>query len=497
MFGLNLHSAKSEMQDQLTALHKSQAVIEFDLDGTIRTANKNFLDTLGYTLEEVRGKHHRMFVDAAEAASPAYNEFWTRLNRGEYQSAEYRRIGKNGKEVWIRASYNPIIDASGKPYKVVKFATDVTADKLRNADFQGQLAAIGKSSAVIEFDLDGKILEANQNFCNAMGYAPGEIRGKHHSMFVEPELRSSSEYRAFWDSLRRGEFQAAEFKRLGKGGREVWIQASYNPILDMSGRPFKVVKFATDVTAAVLTRKKNEQARHMIDESLSSIDQAVSQASTRATAASAASSQTTANVQAVAAGAEQLNASVAEIAQSMSKSRVEADKAFQRVGEADSSTQRLSAAATAMGGIVSLIQNIAGQINLLALNATIESARAGEAGRGFAVVATEVKSLARQAADATEKIAAEIDGIQAVTRDVVTGLGNIKQSIEAVREYVSSTAGAVEEQSAVTRDMSQNMQTAAQAVEEITNSVREIAEAASSADRSTKEVREASAAMVA
>jgi len=485
------------MRGKLEALDRSQATIEFKLDGTIVTANKNFLDTLGYSLAEVQGKHHSMFVDAAERDAPAYGEFWAKLNRGEFQSAEYRRIGKGGKEVWIRASYNPVLDGQGKPVKIVKFATDVTADKLKNADYQGQLAAIGKSNAVIEFDLDGTIRDANANFCAAVGYALDEIRGKHHRLFVDPATVESPAYREFWDSLRRGEFQSNEFRRLAKGGREIWIQATYNPILDMNGRPFKVVKFAVDITKAVQAREKNAQARKVVESGLASIDNAVSSANAQATAASAASIQTTANVQAVAAGAEELNASVAEIAQSMSKSRVEADKAFQRVAEADASTQRLTNAATAMGGIVSLIQNIAGQINLLALNATIESARAGEAGRGFAVVATEVKSLARQAAEATEKIAGEIDGIQGVTREVAQGLDNIKKSIESVREYVASTASAVEEQSAVTRDMSQNMQTAAQAVEEITNSVKAIATAAGDADVSTKSVRDAANAIAA
>jgi len=494
MFGF---SSGSDLQAKFDALDRSQAIIEFDLAGKVLHANKNFLDVLGYALAEIVGKHHGMFVDPDERARPAYAEFWAKLGRGEYQAAEYRRIGKGGKEVWIRATYNPLLDGKGKPYKVVKFATDVTRDKLRAADFEGQVAAIGRSSAVIQFELDGTIIDANENFLGAMGYTRDEIVGKSHSLFVTPEYRQSPDYRAFWDALRRGEFRSDEFKRIGKGGKEVWIQASYNPILDMNGKPFKVVKFATDTTRSVLARLKNEQARRMIEASLAVIDGAVSAASSQATSASAASTQTTANVQAVAAGAEELSASVGEIAQSMSKSRVEADIAFQRAEEADASTQKLTAAAQAMTGIVQLIQSIAGQINLLALNATIESARAGDAGKGFAVVASEVKNLARQAADATEKIGTEIDGIQTIAKAVVGGLANIRQSIESVREFVGSTASAVEEQSAVTRDMSQNMQTAAAAVENITNSVRAIAESANTADRSTKEVREASAALAA
>jgi methyl-accepting chemotaxis protein len=414
---------------QLDAIGKAQAVIEFQLDGTIITANENFLKTMGYTLAEVQGKHHSMFAEPAYRDSPEYKAFWAALGRGEFQAAEYKRIAKGGREVFIQASYNPIFDMTGKPFKVVKFATDITQDKLRNADYIGQIDAIGKSQAVIEFNLDGTIITANSNFLGAMGYSLNEIQGKHHSMFVEPSFRDSAEYAQFWASLGRGEFQSAEYKRIAKGGREIYIQASYNPILDMNGKPFKVVKYASDVTQQVIARKKSEHVRSMMES--------------------------------VAAGAEELNASVKEIAESMVKSKDTANGAAERVELADHSTHRLNEAAQSMGGIVELINNITSQIDLLALNATIESARAGEAGRGFAVVANEVKNLAGQAKNATEQISKEIDGMRGISTDVVTALGNIKQSIEAVREYVTSTAAAVEEQSAVANEMSANMQKAA------------------------------------
>ena len=255
----------ADLRGQLAAIDKSMAVIEFDLDGTIRTANRNFLDTLGYRLEEVQGKHHSMFVDPAQRSSHEYRQFWADLAAGRYQAAEYKRLGKGGKEVWIQASYNPIFDKQGRPFKVVKFATDVTAAKLRNADFQGQIDAIGKAQAVIEFELDGTIRSANQNFLDTLGYRLDEIQGKHHSMFVETAYRASDEYRGFWAALAAGQFQAGEYKRLGKGGKEVWIQASYNPILDMGGRPFKVVKFATDITATVNQRLVNLRYASMTD----------------------------------------------------------------------------------------------------------------------------------------------------------------------------------------------------------------------------------------
>ena len=431
-FATDITAAKlAGMEDagMIAAIGRAQAVIAFNLDGTIVTANENFLKTLGYSLGEIQGKHHSMFVEPATRDSAAYREFWASLNRGEYQAAEYKRIGKGGKEIWILASYNPILDEKGKPFKVVKFATDVTEQKLRTADLAGQIAAIGKSQAVIEFNMDGSILTANENFLNALGYSLREIQGKHHSMFVDAADRDSATYREFWANLNAGRYQAGEFKRIGKGGREVWIQASYNPILDLNGKPFKVVKYAADTTAQVIARKRAESVRGMMET--------------------------------VAAGAEELNASVREISETMSKSRQTASEAVGRVDAADQQAQRLSAASESMGGIVELIGNITGQINLLALNATIESARAGEAGRGFAVVASEVKNLANQAKQATDKIGQEIGNLNGISADVVSALTAIKQSIQEVSEYVTSTAAAVEEQSTVTSEMSTSMQRAA------------------------------------
>ena len=244
----------ADMAGQIAAINKAMAVIEFELDGTIINANENFLATLGYTLDEIKGKHHRMFVTPEFAAGGEYRALWDKLNRGEFDSGEYKRIGKGGREVWIQASYNPIMDRKGKPIKVVKFASDITAQKLAAADAAGQLEAVSKAMAVIEFNMDGTIRIANDNFLTTLGYSPDEIKGKHHRIFVDGEYASTSEYRAFWDKLNRGEFDAGEYKRIAKGGKEIWIQASYNPIFDLNGKPFKVVKYATDVTAAALAR---------------------------------------------------------------------------------------------------------------------------------------------------------------------------------------------------------------------------------------------------
>jgi methyl-accepting chemotaxis protein len=240
---------------QLAAIGKSQAVIEFKMDGTIVSANENFLKALGYTLDEIKGKHHSMFVEEAFRNSAEYREFWAKLNRGEYVADEFKRIGKGGKEIWIQASYNPILDVNSTPFKVVKYATDVTQQKLTNADYVGQISAIAKSQAVIEFKMDGTIVTANENFLKTLGYTLDEIKGKHHSMFVEEAYRNSADYREFWAKLNRGEYVADEFKRIGKGGREVYIQASYNPILDLNGKPFKVVKYASNITEEKLALK--------------------------------------------------------------------------------------------------------------------------------------------------------------------------------------------------------------------------------------------------
>ena len=421
--------ASMEDAGMIAAIRRVQAVIEFGMDGTIVAANENFLKALGYSLEEIQGKHHSMFVEPAMRDSAGYREFWASLNRGEFQSAEYKRFGKGGKEVWILASYNPILDEKGKPFKIAKFATDVTEQKQRFADLAGKIAAIGKSQAAIEFGMDGTILTANENFLNALGYSLGEIQGRHHSMFVDASERDGAAYRQFWANLNAGQYQAGEFRRVGKAGREVWIQASYNPILDLNGKPFKVVKYATDTTAQVIARKKSESVRGMLES--------------------------------VASGAEELKASVREISETMTKSRQTASDAVGKVEAADQQAQRLSAASESMGGIVELIGSITGQINLLALNATIESARAGEAGRGFAVVASEVKNLASQAKQATDRIGQEIGNLNGISGDVVSALTSIRQSMQEVSEYVTSTAAAVEEQSTVTSEMSSSMHRAA------------------------------------
>ncbi len=258
-------SKMGDLSAKVDAINKSQAMIEFNLDGTIITANDNFLNTVGYTLNEVQGEHHRMFCEKSYASSPAYTQFWEKLNKGEFDSGTYKRLGKGGKEVWINASYNPIMDADGKVCKVVKFATNVTEEKNKMAEFEGKLEAINKSQAAIEFNMDGTIITANDNFLGAIGYRLEEVEGKHHRIFCQPEYANSPAYAAFWEKLNRGEFDSGEYLRIGKGGKEIWINASYNPIFNADGKVYKVVKFATDITAEKMKAVESARLKMSLD----------------------------------------------------------------------------------------------------------------------------------------------------------------------------------------------------------------------------------------
>lgn len=553
---------RNDALSKLQAINRSQAVIEFNLDGVIIDANENFLNAIGYSLEEIKGKHHRMFVEEQYAKSEDYADFWRRLRKGEYDSGEYRRFGKGGREIWIQASYNPIFDKDGKPFKVVKFASDITARKLETANFTGQIDAIGKSNAVIEFNLDGTIITANENFLSAVGYLLSEIQGRHHSMFVEPDYAQSHEYTEFWQKLRRGEYDSGEYRRFGKGGREIWIQASYNPILDMNGRPFKVVKYASDITAeklrnadykgqieainktqAVIEFKLDGTISHANDLFLQTMGYGLDEVKGRhhrlfvdddyaasveyaefwrslgegkykssvyrrrgkggkevwiqasynpildmngrafkvvkfasdITELIKLTDMTDKNVQSVAAATEELSASINEIAQNMSLSKQATDTILQKTSASGQASESLMSNMESMEKIVGLIRDIAEQVNLLALNATIEAARAGEAGKGFAVVASEVKNLATQTANATNEIAREIENVQNVSKEVAQGVKEIVETASMVDHYVSNVAGAIQEQGAVTQDISHNAQRTSEAVGEITRRIRKAA----------------------
>ncbi len=496
----------ADFSGQIKAIGKAQAVIEFNMDGTIINANLNFLHTLGYTLDEIKGRHHSIFVDPSYRSSPEYTQFWDTLARGQYQQAEYKRFGKGGKEVWIQASYNPILDLNGKPFKVVKYATDITKQKLQSADFSGQIDAIGKSQAVIEFNMDGTIANANPNFLGAVGYNLDEIKGKHHSMFVEPAYKNSTEYKQFWDTLNRGEFQQAEYKRMGKGGKEIWIQASYNPIMDMNGKPFKVVKYATDVTQMVTNRTENEMGmneavsvltglsegnltRQMdkeykgtfsqikgalnatierlkdtvlrIKESAESVNSASSEISAGSTNLSQRTEEQASSLEETAASMEQLTGTVRQNSENArnanslsSEAQNVAERGGQVVGEAVNAMNSIEKSSKKISDIISVIDEIAFHTNLLALNAAVEAARAGDAGKGFAVVASEVRSLAGRSATASKEIKALImesssqvkTGAELVNQAGST-LKDIVGSVKKVAQIISEIANASAEQS--------------------------------------------------
>jgi methyl-accepting chemotaxis protein len=442
----------------LNALDKSQAVIEFKPDGTILKANDNFLNALGYTPEEIKGQHHSMFVEPGMRDSAAYRQFWEKLRAGQFQAERFKRLAKGGREVWIEASYNPVIGRGGNVIKVVKFATDITAQMMVEADLAGQIAAINRSQAVIEFELDGTIIKANDNFLHVLGYTLDEIKGKHHSMFVDEAYRRSAEYALFWDKLRSGEYQAAQYKRIGKGGKECWIEASYNPVRDANGKVCKVVKFATDLSKR---KQENAELANDFERNVKAVVQqvAVSAGQMQGTAQSlaAAAEQTNQQSSTVAAATEQLSASVTEIARQISQSTSVISAAVASAQKSEKMVGELVGAADKIGAVTQMINDIASQTNLLALNATIEAARAGEAGKGFAVVASEVKSLATQTSKATEEIEAHIKGIQESSQVTASSIREIADIISNVSEISMSISGAVEEQSAATREVSANI----------------------------------------
>jgi len=534
---------RQQMKGLLEAIDSAYAYIEFDVQGQVLKANANFLNLMGYHSDEICGKHHRLFVDANYAASNEYAQFWRNLMAGLIQSAVYKLLSKDGREVWIQAVYAPIKDEMGRIYKVVKIATDITTQNLQNADYQGQIEAISKSQAVIEFKMDGTVITANQNFLDALGYSLNEIKGQHHSLFVSQEEKNSLEYRQFWDTLNRGQFQQAEYKRIGKGGREVWIQATYNPILDLNGKPFKVVKFATDIS------KEKEQVRILLgnvsaaaqgdltqeitilgedpigkigsglkillndlrksigniaqnantlgasSEELTAVSQTMSsnaeETSNQSNVVSAAAEQVNRNIEVVASGTEEMTVSIKEIAKNTNEAAKVAVNAVKFANETNKIVNNLGDSSAEIGKVIKVITSIAQQTNLLALNATIEAARAGEAGKGFAVVANEVKELAKETAKATEDISQKIETIQADTQGAVKAIAQISEIINQINDIQTTIATAVDEQAATTNEISRNVVEAAKGSHEIAQNISGVASAAHSTALGSGETQKA------
>lgn len=406
------NSESVSYKQKLDAIGRSMAVIEFDLSGTIRNANDNFLNALGYSLEEIAGKHHRMFLRPQDANSHEYAEFWKKLRSGEFFCGEYLRITKSGKQIWIQATYNPILDSAGNLIGIVKFATDITKSKEVWTSLTSQAASVDRCFAVIEFQLDGTILKANTNFLETMGYSITEIQGKHHSMFIPPELKNTREYAEFWLALNRGQYHSGEFHRIGKGGRSVYLQASYNPILGLNGEITSVIKYASNITAAITNRRRTQHVAHTVASSVSQMTQTIHEISSKVTS----------------------TAGLARDSEALSN-------------EAREGVQTLDQQSRSIGKVIETIRELADQTNLLALNATIESARAGEAGRGFSVVASEVKELAKQTAKATQSIEQTVLLIQNSISGVVKSTEKISSGVANVSQNMVVISAAVEEQS--------------------------------------------------
>jgi methyl-accepting chemotaxis protein len=467
----------ANLRGQVQAISRSQAVIEFALDGTIQTANENFLKAVGYSLEEIRGQHHRMFVEPVERETATYQRFWTQLGHGEYQSGQFRRIAKGGRELWLQASYNPIFDDAGKPFKVVKYCTEVTDQKMRAADFEGQIKAIDKSQAVIEFELSGVIRNANENFLRTVGYSIDEIRGRHHRMFVDAAHAESAEYRTFWEKLGHGDYDAGVYRRVGKGNREIWLQASYNPIFDASGRPVKVVKFASDITAQ---RNLTERLSRVMAE----IRTAGAEIQLSAEEISSGNASLSARVEAQAASLEETTASMMRMTETVRENAENSRQANQlalvacehaeRGGkimhDAVGAMQVINESSRKIADIIGVIDAIAFQTNLLALNAAVEAARAGEQGRGFAVVASEVRSLAGRSAAAAKEI-------KELIQDSVTKIGDGSRLVEESGKGLTDIVASVKKVTDIVGEISAASADQASGIEQVGRAVASMDEA--------------------
>ncbi|WCK26008.1 methyl-accepting chemotaxis protein [Agrobacterium pusense] len=501
----------------LDALNRSQAIIEFDLTGKILKANDNFCKAVGYQQSEIIGRHHSMFVAPEEAANAEYKSFWAKLSRGEYDQGQYRRRAKNGDEIWIEAFYNPVF-RFGKPYKIVKVATDITVIKRKSMEDDGKLAALSRAQAMIEFTPDGKILSANENFLAALGYTAQEIVGKHHSMFCEPVYAQSHEYRDFWQELRSGRFSAGQFMRLGKDGKRVFIQASYNPILDEQGRVLKVAKFAFDVTdrmhaveelGAALERLSQCNIRVTLDKpfvgefeslrrdfnksiaefqktlenvlgqtgDLTRSSQEVSEASVnlaeRSREQAVALEETSAALEEITATVRSSTENMKETRKLVHSARTSTAASTEVVERTVNAMQRIETASREISQIIGVIDEIAFQTNLLALNAGVEAARAGEAGKGFAVVAQEVRELAQRSAGAAKEIKALINN-------------SGSEVLEGVR-LVGETGEALKQIDALVRHIDGNVDMIAKAADEQAVGISEINKAVNRLDRMTQE----------
>ncbi|CAI8877766.1 Biofilm dispersion protein BdlA [Pseudomonas chlororaphis] len=422
-----LHHTIAQQASLLEAIDRSMAVIEFDLEGTVLRANDNFLKTMGYRAEQVIGQPHRQFCNAELTRGTQYRELWTRLKNGLFESGTFERVNAKGQPVWLEASYNPIRDTDGKVFKVVKYALDVTEKIQQESESRGKLHAIDRAMAVIEFNLDGSVITANQNFLDRLGYSLAELKGKHHRIFCKPELANSNAYQDFWRRLNQGEFFSGQFERVDKRGQSVWLEANYNPVYDAAGRLCKVVKFASDVTAMV--------EKHAQD----------AQSATQAYHISVETRQV----------AEQGTAVIQQAASEMRQIAANIEDSSTLIAKLGERSEQITA-------IVNTIRAIAEQTNLLALNAAIEAARAGDQGRGFAVVADEVRQLAARTSGSTAEISGMIDMIQHETQQAI-------KSMDGTRDRAAKGVGLADQAGTVILQIRDGASEAVQAVSMFAN----------------------------